>query len=159
MSDAGIWFWLWVVAAVFLFIGEIFTAGFFLLPFGIGATVAAVLAFFQVGVGWQWATFIIVSMAAFFSMRRLSDKLTHEPPVKTGSDRLIGQAGIVLERLVPDSPEGEVRISREVWRADAPGYGIVPAGTRVTVQSIEGTHLIVHPEVERTEVDASGSDT
>ena len=151
MSEAGIWFWMWVVTAVFLFIGEIFTAGFFLLPFGLGATVAAVLAFLQLGVGWQWAAFIVISTVAFFSMRRLSDKLTHDPPVKTGSDRLIGKTGIVLERLVPDCPEGEVRISREVWRADAPGHGVVPTGTRVIVDRIEGTHLIVHPEVEHAE--------
>ncbi|MCL1598349.1 MAG: NfeD family protein, partial [Actinomycetia bacterium] len=106
-------------------------------------------------VGWQWAAFIVISTIAFFSMRRLSDRLTHDPPVKTGSDRLIGKAGIVLERLVPDCPEGEVRISREIWRADAPGHGVVPAGTRVIVDGIEGTHLIVHPEVEHAEGDTS----
>ena len=147
MTETGLWFWLWAVSAVFLFVGEIFTAGFFLLPFGAGATIAAVLAFFEVDVAWQWAAFIAVSTIAFFSLRRLSDRLTHEPPVKTGSDRLIGKTGVVIEEIVPDST-GEVRIDREVWRADAPGHGKLPIDTRVIVERIEGTHLVVHPEVE-----------
>ncbi len=88
-------------------------------------------------------------------MRRFADKLTHEPPVKTGSDRLLGKTGVVIERLVPDSPEGQVRISHEQWRADAPGYGILPEGTRVIVDRIEGTHLVVHPEMERDAEDSS----
>ena len=35
------WFWFWVILAVILFVGEIFTAGFFLLPFSLGAVAAA----------------------------------------------------------------------------------------------------------------------
>ncbi len=55
------WFWVWLVAAVVLSVAEIFTAGFFMLPFGIGAAVAAALAYFGLSVAWQWAAFIGVS--------------------------------------------------------------------------------------------------
>ena len=109
---------------------------------------AAVLAFVEIGVGWQWATFIVVSTVAFVSLRRLSDRLTHEPPVKTGSDRLLGEIGVVIEDLTPNSLEGQVRVNREEWRADAPGHGMVPVGSRVVVEGISGTHLVVRPEVE-----------
>ena len=146
MYGADIWFWVWAVSAVALFVGEIFTAGFFLLPFGLGAAVSAVLAFLDIGVGWQWATFILVSTIAFISLRRLSDRMTHEPPEKTGSDRLLGQVGVVIEDLTPNSLDGQVRVNREQWRADAPGHPVIPTGTRVVVEGISGTHLVVRPE-------------
>jgi len=148
--ETDVWFWVWAVAAVVLFVGEIFTAGFFLLPFGVGATVAAVIAFLDFSTGVQWAAFILVSTVAFISLRRLADRLTHEPPEKTGSDRLIGKVGSVIEDLTPHSPAGQVRIDREEWRAEVPGSEeIIPVGTRVTVERVEGTHLVVRPEVAR----------
>ncbi|MDH4139681.1 MAG: NfeD family protein [Coriobacteriia bacterium] len=147
MESTEVWFWFWVVAAAFLFVAEIFTAGFFMLPFGIGAAAAAALAFFQVPAGWQWGGFIVISTASFVLLRRFADHLTHEPPVKTGIDRLVGKTGIVIEDLTPDSPVGQVRIEREEWRADAPSCDVIPVGTRVVVEGIEGTHLIVRPEV------------
>ncbi len=141
-----IWFWVWVSLAAILMIAEIFTAGFFLLPFGIGAAVAALLEFLGVSIGWQWTAFIGVSAAMLVLLRRYADRLTHEPPVRTGVDRLVGLSGVVIETVEPDSPRGMVRIQREEWRADAPGHGTLEPGTRVTVERVDGTHLIVSPQ-------------
>lgn len=146
-----IWFWVWVLLAAFLMIAEIFTAGFFLLPFGIGAAVAALLEFVGLSVGWQWAAFVLVSALMLVVMRRYADKITHEPPVRTGVDRLVGKSGIVIEELVSHSPKGMVRIEREEWRADAPDNEPLPVGTRVVVDRVDGTHLIVHPIPSATE--------
>ncbi len=140
-----IWFWVWVLLAAFLMIAEIFTAGFFMLPFGIGAAVAALLEFLGVSVGWQWAAFIGVSAAMLVVLRRYADRLTHEPPIKTGADRLVGKNGVVIKDLTSE-PGGMVRIEREEWRADAPGFEPLATGTRVVVERIDGTHLIVRPE-------------
>lgn len=146
MDGVEIWFWVWVLLAATLMIGEIFTAGFFLLPFGIGAAVAALLEFLGVSVGWQWAAFAFVSAAMLVLLRRYADRLTFEPPMRTGVDRLVGKTGTVIEELVNDSPMGMVRIEREEWRADSPGHDNLPIGTRVVVDRVDGTHLIVHPE-------------
>ncbi|MDP2183039.1 MAG: NfeD family protein [Actinomycetota bacterium] len=145
MYEFGPWLWAWIVLAAALFIGEIFTAGFFMLPFGIGASAAAVLEFLGVGPVWQWIAFIGVSAIAFMAFRTVVDRLTHEPPVRTGVDRLIGKRGLVIEELVPDSPVGQVRIEREEWRADTPGHQVIPVGTTVVVDSVVGAHLMVHP--------------
>lgn len=138
------WFWIWSVLAVVLLVGEIFTAGFFMLPFGLGAATAALLAFLGVDVLWQTLVFIGVSTVAFLLLRRLAERITHEPPEKMGVDRLIGKRGIVIEELTPNSPVGQIRVDREEWRADAPGRGLVPVGTHVQVTGIEGTHLLVN---------------
>lgn len=142
------WFWIWLGLAVALSVGEIFTAGFFLLPFGAGAASAALVNYFHASLAWQWTVFIGISVLMLFSLRRFADRMTHEPPQKVAGDRLIGRAGIVIETLQPHSSVGMVRVDREEWRADAPGYEPVPAGTRISVLAVEGTHLVVKPEGE-----------
>ena len=68
--DNEIWRWLWTVFAIAMGIGEIFTAGFFLLPFAIGATAAAVLAWTGVSLLAQWLVFFGVSLIAIVYLRR-----------------------------------------------------------------------------------------
>lgn len=143
--ELGTWFWIWAVAAVVLTVAEIFTAGFFMLPFGIGAAVAAVLALTGQSLMWQWVAFIGVSLIALFSMRPLAAKLTHEPPQKVAADRSIGKEALVIERLDDNQHAGRVRVEREEWRAEAPGFEPLEVGTRVIVERIDGTRLIVRP--------------
>lgn len=137
------WFWVWVVFAVVLSAAEIFTAGFFLLPIGIGAGVAAVVNYFGFSTGIQWFAFLASSVVLFYLMHGLADRLTHEPPQKMGADRLIGKRGLVIESLVPHSPLGIVRVEREEWRAETVDDTPVAEGNRVEVLGIEGSHLIV----------------
>ncbi len=143
--DVNPWFWVWVALAAILIVAEIFTAGFFMLPFAIGAASAALLEYFGVGIGWQWLAFITISAVTMIGLRRFSDRVTHEPPERVGVDRLIGRTGSVIERLEPHSSEGRVRTDREEWRADDADGRSLPVGTRVVVVRIEGTHLVVRP--------------
>lgn len=143
-----IWFWVWVALAAILIIGEMLTAGFFLLPFGLGAAVAGALNYFGLALGWQWAVFLAVSAVLLLSLRRFSDRVTHEPPEKMGVDRLIGKQGVVVEAVEPGDGSGRVRIEREEWRADAIGDDVIAVGKRVVIERIEGTHLVVRA-VER----------
>jgi len=145
MFDNGAWFWIWAVLAAFFYVGEIFTAAFFMMPFGVGATVAATLAYFDISIAWQWAAFIAVSGISVYLLRRYSERFTHEPPERMGADRLVGQVGIVVEELIPHSPVGQVLVMREQWRADAPSHGTIPIDTKVAVVAIDGTHLVVEP--------------
>lgn len=147
------WFWMWLGAAVLMSVAEMFTAGFFMLPIGLGAAVAAVLAWFDVPLMWQWVAFLGSSAAFFLALRGVADRLTHEPPQRMGVDRLIGQTGVVIEALKPHSPEGRIRVDREEWRAETAGDTGVPVGERVTVVSISGTHLIVTRNSEATDAE------
>lgn len=140
------WFWVWVGLAAVLIVAEMFTAGFFLLPFGIGAAGAAVLNYLELELGWQWGAFLGVSAVLLVSLRRFADRVTHEPPEKAGVDRLIGKHATVIETIEPGDGAGRVRIEREEWRADSPLDVAIPVGTRVVVQRVQGTHLVVVPE-------------
>ena len=136
------WTWMWMVLAAVLMISEIFTTGFFLLPFGIGAAAAAILSGAGVDLAWQWVAFIGVAVISLVLLRRFAPRITFEPAVRIGSARLVGERGIVIEDVADD--RGLVRVRGEEWRADAPS-GPLPEGARVVVEAVEGTRLVVRP--------------
>ncbi len=140
-----LWFWVWLAAAVALVIAEIFTAGFFMLPFGIGAALASLLAFLGVGLAWQWATFLVVSAALLLPMRRFAEKMTHEPPQKVAGNRLIGRDGLVIDDIEGGQGAGRVRVDREEWVADSGDGNPIAAGQRIRVIQVVGVHLVVAP--------------
>ena len=81
----GTWLIWMAVAAVFI-IGEIFTLGFFLLWFGIGAAVAGILAIFGLGGSWQWGAFAVVSGVLFVLSRRFAERFSKKQPPGIGAD-------------------------------------------------------------------------
>jgi len=135
--------WIWIAIAAVFAVGEIFTAGFFLLWFGIGAAVAGILALLGLGIGWQWAAFVIVSGVLFAVSRRFAERFTKKQPPGIGADRFIGKKGIVLEDINNIENKGRVRIDKEEWRADSDSGDIITAGTKVIVTKLDGTHIVV----------------
>lgn len=139
-----IW-WIWMVIAAFFVIAEIFTMGFFLLWFGIGAAVAGVLALLGVGIGWQLAAFVLVSGVLFAVSRRFAERFSKKQPPGIGADRFVGLEGIVLEEIDNAKNTGRARVKEDEWRADSETGEIIPQGTRITVARMDGTHLVVRP--------------
>ena len=139
------WQWFWVILSAFLIVGEIFTAGFFILPFGIGAAVSAALAFMGFGLVTQWAVFLVVSVALLLPLKRFADRVTPDTGIGVAADRVIGKVGMVLESVQPHGVTGRVRIGSEEWRAASDGEEAIPKGTAVEVQRIDGTHVVVRP--------------
>lgn len=138
--DNEIWRWIWVGAAGVLGFGEILTAGFFLLPFAVGAAVAAILAWVGVGIGVQWAVFLVVSVASLLYLRRFVRSGGEQAPI--GANRMLNQRGLVVEPVDRVSATGKVRVDREEWRATTDGEPIAE-GTEVVVRGVTGTRLIV----------------
>jgi len=135
--------WIWIAIAAVFAVGEIFTAGFFLLWFGIGAIIAGILALLGFGIGWQWAAFVIVSGVLFAISRRFAERFTKKQPPGIGADRFISKKGVVLENINNIENTGRVRIDKEEWRADNDTDEIITAGTKVIVTRCDGTHLVV----------------
>ena len=137
-----IW-WLWFGFAALFIISEVLTQGFFLLWFGIGAAVSGVLAVLGVGPAWLWAVFVVVSGVLLTASRRFADRFTRKQPPGVGADRLIGKKGVVLEAIDNLKNVGKVRVDKEEWRAESDDDTNIPAGTRVEVVRLDGTHAIV----------------
>lgn len=146
--DNEIWRWMWTIFAIVMGIGEIFTAGFFLLPFAIGGAAAAILAWVGVNVLAQWLVFFGVSIVALAYLRRYIDRQDEEVRPRVGANRWVGSEGIVLEEIDPDTARGMVRVDNEEWRATSASGAIIPPGSRIRVEDVSGARLVVEPHEE-----------
>jgi membrane protein implicated in regulation of membrane protease activity len=142
--DVKIW-WIWMAIAAFFVIAEIFTMGFALLWFGVGAAVAGILAFLGLGVGWQLTSFIVVSGVLFAVSRSFAERFTKKQPPGVGADRFIHKNGVVTEEIDNLKNTGRVRIGKEEWRADSETGEVIPEGETVEITRVDGTHLVVSP--------------
>jgi membrane protein implicated in regulation of membrane protease activity len=141
--DNEVWRWLWTIFAIVMAIGEIFTAGFFLLPFAIGAGAAAILAWANAAVVAQWLVFFGVSLFSLAYLRRFISRQDEGDQPRIGANRWIGLEGIVIADIDPVTGSGMVKIESEEWRAIAPQA--VPAGQKIVVTDVRGARLVVEP--------------
>jgi membrane protein implicated in regulation of membrane protease activity len=139
--DNELWRWLWTIFAIVLGIGEMFTAGFFLLPFAIGGAAAAILAWVGANVIAQWLVFFGVSTISLVYLRRFIGRQDEAEQPRVGANRWIGSEGIVLQAIDPHTGAGMVRILNEEWRAAA--LGPIAAGAKIVVTQVDGARLIV----------------
>lgn len=142
--------WIWMAIAAILLIAEIFTAGFFLLWFSIGAAGAGILAMLDVGRPAQLIVFILLSGILFVFGRRFAERVTENQPPGIGADRFVGQNGIVIESIENKANKGRIMIGSDEWRALSDNGEILKIDTMVEVMRIDGTKAIVKP-VEKEE--------
>src|SRR5437762_11887851 len=133
---------LWFLLAIGLFVGEMFTAGFWLACLAVGAAVAGVVGLIP-GLGFvsQGLAFAVSSTVRMAGLRpRLMHLLQLGPgsDLRTGVDALLGKTGIVTDRIGPGSA-GRAKVGAEDWRgATSDATGIDP-GTPVTSMQVDGT--------------------
>ncbi len=139
----------WAGVAVLFLVGEIFSAGFALLWFGIGAAASAVLALFNLPLWLQIVVFLVLSTVLFALSRVFYKRVTRNAD-KTGiaSDRAIGKTGIVVVRIDPDIGKGAVRVDQEEWRAVSVDGKPIEVGMKVEVVRLEGVRLFVKSKEE-----------
>ncbi|HHB90374.1 MAG TPA: NfeD family protein [Anaerolineae bacterium] len=147
-----IYFWGWLILALIFFVGEMFTAGFFLAAFGVGAALAALAALFGLNIVWQLAIFTLASAIALFLSRRFAESVTPpQQPVNVGIDRVLGKMAVVIEPVNAVQGTGIVRVDMEEWRAVPEDPSItIPTKSIVEIVAVEGTRLVVRP-VEGTQ--------
>jgi membrane protein implicated in regulation of membrane protease activity len=139
---------LWVVAACVLGIGEMHTGGLYLLPFAVGAGLAAVVSVLGVGLPLVVLVFVLASALAFGGLRPVARRHRRLPPaIRTGAAALVGHRAMVLERIANDEGVGCVKIDNgEVWTARSYDEDeVIDVGERVEVVEIRGaTALVMH---------------
>ncbi|MGH8874276.1 MAG: NfeD family protein [Acidimicrobiia bacterium] len=141
-ADNETWRWLWTGFALVMGIGEIFTAGFFLLPFAIGAGAAAALAWLNVDVLAQWLVFFAVSGGSLAYLQSYIRRQDEDEPQPIGANRYQNATALVLETVDPAGGTGMVRVESERWRATTSGE-VIEAGRQVRVTGVSGTRLVV----------------
>jgi membrane protein implicated in regulation of membrane protease activity len=146
----GSWLWIfWVILGLVLIVAEIFTSGFVLLWFGIGALAAAFLGMIGIdSIALQFLVFAIVSSGLTAASRTIFvnyfSREKSGQSLKSGVDALPGKIGTVVSSSRGALQEGAVKVFGSTWTAyPAPGEPPLEAGERVCVESIEGASIYV----------------
>ena len=134
---------IWLVVGCVFAAGEMATVGFFLAPFAGGAFLAAAAG--ALGAP-DWAAavlFFVASTLLFGVVRPIARRHTRmPPPVRTGTQALIGRSAVTLAAIGNDS--GSVKLAGEVWTARAYDEDeVIPVGARVQVVEIRGATALV----------------
>ena len=144
------WLWvLWFILGAILIVAEIFTTGFVLLWFGIGALVAAIAGFIGIdSLVIQFLIFAGVSTALTASSRTIFinyfSREKSGQSLRSGVDALPGKIGTVVSSSKGALQEGAVKVFGSTWTAyPAPGEPPLEAGERVCVESVEGASIYV----------------
>ena len=147
--DLNLWPWVWLAIGVFFAIIELtlLAGSFVLLPFAVSAFAAALLGFYDVAIEVQWGVFVFGGAVLWVLLYQRVMKFAGENEMApgVGADRLIGLTAIVTATIDPDDTErmGRVKVEGEVWSALTSGPVTIPEGTKVRVNEMHGTRVIV----------------
>jgi membrane protein implicated in regulation of membrane protease activity len=135
----------WLIVAVALAVGEVLTVSFYLFPFALGATAAAIADLAGGGSTAQALAFVVVTALSLGVVRPIARRHIRTPPaLRTGTAALVGRTAVVLETIDNDRGRGAVRIEGEVWTARALDEdAVIEQGRRVTVIDIKGATALV----------------
>ena len=122
--------WIWLGAVVVFGALEAATAGLVSIWFMCGA-VAALLSTFLGAALWLQTALV----------RKMSAKA-----VPTNLDRAIGSHARVTEDIDNEAGTGAVYVDGKTWTARSSDGSVIPIGTKVTVERMEGVKLFVTPE-------------
>ena len=138
---------LWIVLGVVLIVAEIFTLGFVLFWFGIGAIAAAFVGGLGFGLGLQFLTFASVSIVLTALSRTILAKyFSHgdNDIMKMGMDALPGQIGTVTIASKGALQEGAVKVYGSTWTAfPINSEDSLIEGEKVEVVRVQGSSIYV----------------
>jgi len=138
---------LWIVLGVALIVAEVFTLGFVLLWFGIGAVAAALAGLLGGGFLLQFLVFAAVSIGlTVMSKTILANYFSHDEKdrVKTGVDSLPGKLGTVPISSDGSMNEGAVKVFGSTGTAfQIEEETKVIAGEKVEVVEVRGSSIYV----------------
>ncbi|MFN2502442.1 MAG: NfeD family protein [Pyrinomonadaceae bacterium] len=145
MNEVG-WI-LWLVLGVVLIIAEIFTMGFVLLWFGLGAVAAAFVGIMGGGFLLQFLVFAVVSVALTAMSRTMFSRyFAHGEGqvMRSGVDSLPGQVGTVTIASKGALNEGAVKVFGSTWTAfPIEGESALTEGEKVEVVEVKGSSIYV----------------
>jgi len=144
------WTWIiWTVLGVILIIAEVFTPGFVLLWFGVGALAAALAGLMGVlSLPLQFLIFALVSVVLTAASRTIFanyfSRDDEGSDLKMGVDALPGKVGTVVSSSQGALHEGAVKVYGSTWTAyPAEGEEPLEAGERVAVERVQGASIYV----------------
>lgn len=137
----------WVIVAAVALVVEIISLGLSSIWFTGGGIVAAIIGYAGGPLWLQITAFIIVSTILLLIMRPLAKKHLAIGQEKTNTDSLIGRTEKILTTVDNGAGTGMLKLGDVEWRAVSEDGSVIPEGTLVVIQKIEGTKLFVRREI------------
>ena len=139
----------WAILGAVLVVAEVFTTGFVLLWFGIGALAAGLAGLLGIhSIILQFLIFAIVSISLTAASRTIFvNYFSREKSggdLKSGVESLPGKIGTVVSSSRGSMHEGAVKVFGSTWTAyPAEGEEPLEAGDRVEVTRVQGASIYV----------------
>ena len=133
----------WLIIAGLFFVGEIFTLGFLIFWFGIGALFAMIVSFFTTNIIIQTTVFLITSTIFILATKPLVKKFVDVKNTNTNVFSIIGKKALVIKDIDPIHSSGQIKLNGEVWSAETENDEIIKKGSEVEVLKINGVKAIV----------------
>jgi membrane protein implicated in regulation of membrane protease activity len=132
--------------AILLGIAEMFSLDLILGMMALGTLVGVVTALLGAGFAVSAIVAAIASVACLAVIRPPLVKQLHSgPELRLGHGKLVGQQGVVTERITGFEP-GRVKLAGEIWSAKPYDETLaIEPGSTVEVLEIRGATAYVHP--------------
>lgn len=140
-------FILWIAIAIGFAVAEMISITFYMMPFSLGGAVAFVALILGAPPVLQFVLFITVSIVALVLLRPFAKRVTRKSPEQTSAiDRFADAVGVITQPVEAPGGYGRVTVLGEDWLCAAldPDDSCA-VGTKVTVDHVDGTKLIVVP--------------
>ena len=140
--------WIWLGCIVGFGILEALTAGLISIWFVVGGIASLLCAILGAGTLFQIVVFIAVSAAALILTRPLVRRYTQGKSIPTNADRVLGQTAKVTEAINNENSTGAVYVDGKTWTARTTDGDVIPVGTLVQIERMEGVKLFVTRKME-----------
>ena len=131
----------WLIASGIFFVGEIFTVGFLIFWFGIGALLTMLASFFIQNIFAQAIIFIVSSTILLLLTKPLINKFISKKTIPTNIYEIIGKKGIVTQEISSSHDKGQVKVGNETWTAISDEK--LSLNQEIEVLKVDGVKLIV----------------
>ena len=136
---------IWLVLMVICLVVEALTVSMVTLWFAAGAVVALLLSLLHLQVWVQVVLFFVVSGVLLACLRPMVRRHVAPKIVPTNVDAIVGTRGIVTAEIDNVCAAGQVKVNGMEWSARSTTGEIIPEGTLIRVERIEGVKAFVTP--------------
>lgn len=133
----------WLIALVFFVILEAVTAGVVSIWFAGGAAASLICAAVGFSLPTQVIVFFVISVLLLTLLRPMSKTWIAPKGEPTNTDRYIGIEALVTEKIDQLHNTGAIKIGGVEWSARSVDNSVIPEGSLVRTERIEGVHIYV----------------
>lgn len=129
-------FHFWLAMTLLFLVMELFSGGFFIVCFSLGALVSMIAVLFGISFYGQLAIFAVFSVLSLLVIRPVAVKYFYRKSEQkvSNADAIIGRVGEVSETIEPNG-FGRVKLDGDDWKAQSKDAMRIEKGTRVRILS------------------------